>query len=364
MKKLIGSAAIALVLGSQAYAQYEDLPLCPRPFEQGTILSPEKYPPAYPAPARVKVLTSWDVFLTGSFLYWHADEEGLNLALSTTYSLDSEIPDDDFPAHINFPDHGEFLTQEYKYVTGFKCGLGFNFSSDNWVGLFEYTYFHMSTSNESTNPPESSHGGIPIWYATNWLETALTSISSKWRLNLDMVDATLSRPYYQGRKVTIQPFGGLRGAWIRQKLNLAGKLVISDVNVNSYSQSVSWAIGPRAGCKGYYLLGKGFRFEGNAAANLLYTYFTSVKFRNFDGSTAYPEFSLLMPSADMELGIGWGSYFDEDNYYFDVAASYSFNVMWGQNQMRALADETQERVGAAPGALHLHGLNATLRLDF
>ncbi len=354
MNKLICSSALALMIGSQAYAQLEELPLCPPPFEVGTILSPDRYPAAYNASAHVNVRTSWDAFLTCSFIYWHADQEGMDLAYPSTYTTS-----------LQSPENSHYLTQNSTYTPGFKCGLGFSLCSDKWAGFFEYTYFRSMTSNDNSHPPEDSRGGTSVWRSTNWLNsTATTDISSTWHLNMDIIDGTVSRPYYQGRKLTVQPFAGLRSVLIRQNFHLKGLSFANPTLVDSHARSKSWSIGPRAGWKGSWLLGGGFRFEGDMAANLLYTRFSSVVYHDQSASINFDELNLLRPSADMELGLGWGSYFDQQNYHFDVSASYSFNVMWGQNQMRSLVDEYRSSVGAEPGDLHLHGVNATLRLDF
>ncbi|MBI2812546.1 MAG: hypothetical protein HYX67_17210, partial [Candidatus Melainabacteria bacterium] len=59
----------------------------PPVFKQSDPLPEGKYPAAYNAPAQVRLQNSkaeWvpDVFIDASFIYYHADEEGLDLAAS------------------------------------------------------------------------------------------------------------------------------------------------------------------------------------------------------------------------------------------------------------------------------------------
>ena len=356
MKKLICSTAVALAIGSQAHAQVvEELPLCPCPFEQGTVLCPDKFPAAYNAPARIEVRTCWDTFLTASFLYWYSSQDGMDLAYPTTIIGET----------IQVPQNSAFLSQEYNYQPGFKCGLGFQFKSDKWTGLIEYTYFRAKTSNSSTEAPDDSRGGTFNMVYNELVQlSSVTAISTKWKLKLDILDGILSRPYYQGRKLIVEPFGGLRTGWIRQCFNISVTDYHSHASVLSHNQLNSWVFGPRAGCKSSWLLGKGFRLEGDMAGNLLYTRFNSVKHHEGTTSIKFRHLSLIRPAADMDLGLGWGTYFDRQNYHFDLLAVYCFNVMWGQNQMRALVDEYQSHVGAEVGDLHIHGLNGSIRLDF
>lgn len=355
MNKWICSTAVAFAIGSQAYAQVEELPLCPPPFEQGTALSLDNFPAAYNAPARIEVRACWDTFLTASFLFWHSSQDGMDLAYPTTIIGET----------LQAPQNHAFLSQDENYQPGFKCGLGFQFMNDKWTGLIEYTYFRAKTSNNITEPPNDPRGGTSVWYTTNWFNSpTVTAISTKWKLKLDILDGLLSRSCYQGQKLIIQPFGGLRTGWIRQCFIINAIDYYSSDNVVSHNRLNSWVVGPRAGCKSSWLLRKGFRLEGDIAGNLLYTRFNSIK--HYEGTTSikFHHLFLVRPAADMELGLGWGRYFDRQTYHFDLLATYSFNVMWGQNQMRALVDEYQSHVGAEVGDLQIHGLNASIRLDF
>ena len=83
--KLISSAAIVFAIVESAWAQQKMLP--PPPFEQGYELSKEKYPAAINAPASITVQTSWDFFLSGSFLYWRANQDAMEIA-ATAVNLD------------------------------------------------------------------------------------------------------------------------------------------------------------------------------------------------------------------------------------------------------------------------------------
>jgi hypothetical protein len=345
--KLISSATAAFAVGSSAFAQSsaECCPTsCPKvcTYEPGNGLCNDKFPAAYNAPARIDVKCSWDLFVTGSFIYWHADQDGMTLAYPA-------IAGSTVPA----PGIDRVMVQNFTYKPGFKVGLGANFDHDNWVGFVEYTWFHQTTTTSN----QTAASGLNLY--SPWFSTTanLTGLSSKWRTNLDILDATMSRPFYQGRYLTIVPFGGLRGAWIRQNLRLAGTSTVFSSPV-SHNHSNSWAVGPRCGLQSHWLLGWGFRVEGDVAGSLLYTRYTSVTHRddttNF--TVGFNEFNTVRPMADMGLGLGWGSYFDCQNYHFDLLATYDFNVMWGQNMIRYAANQGQSYAGLQPADLHLQGL--------
>jgi hypothetical protein len=370
LTKLISSAAAAFAMGGIAYAQQQQLPLCPPPFEQGYGLSQDKYPAAYNAPARLEVQTSWDLFLTGSFLYWYAAQDNMDLAFATTYTT-AFLPGID----------SKILTQKFEFKPAFKVGLGIDYNFDHWVSDLEYTWFRSNTTTDAMTVPGDSRGGTPVWGMNDWFynfagNQYASGFTSKWNLKIDLLDGTMSRPYYQSRKIVILPYGGMRMAWIRQNLHIKANL---DLNystipnaVVSHTHSNSWGIGPRAGFQGHWMLGWGFRLEGDVAGSLLYTRYTSVSHSEDDPTVAnsiyysakMDEFSAVRPMADMSLGLGWGSYFDRQNYHFDLLATYDFNVMWGQNVLRQVVNSYVMGVTAQPGDLHLQGLTLTTRLDF
>lgn len=375
LTNMISSAAVVLATTSSAFAQHSKSNQmkdngcpCP-PFEQGMPLTQcENFPAAYNASARTEVRCSWDVFLTGTFLYWYVGQEGMDTGYNTAIANSTLLP----------PNDGLKVAQKGGYKPGFKVGLGADFDFDHWVGYLEYTWMHASTS-QSTNAGSDSRGTAVIdlgtWYnrqtGTATDHTA-TGLSSKWKVNLDMLDAMLRRPYYEGRNLTITPFAGARAIWLRQNFRLSATATNAPQNpAVSHNNSKSWGLGPRAGMQGHWQLGLGFRLEGDASASLLYQRYTKVA-HSEDAIVAgtigpvvkYKNYGALRPIADMGLGIAWGSYLDCQNYYLDFAANYDFMVMWGQNMMRHLVDDLNYGVDGAPAELFYHGLTFTVRFDF
>ena len=110
--------------------------------------------------------------------------------------------------------------------------------------------------------------------------------------------------------------------------------------------------------------------EGEASGSLLYTSFGSITHREDNGQndSAYwlknGEYKTLRPMADMKVGLGWGSYFDRQNYHFDLLATYDFTMMWGQNMMRSLVGTYNGGNAYEACDLHLQGVTATVRFDF
>ena len=339
----------------------------------------DHYSAAYNAPARIEVKKYWGFFLSGSFLYWAAEQDAMELAVNTTYVGGS---------YQNIPSNGQFAVPNFDYKPGYKFALGIDFDYDQWVGLIEYTWFHQQSTSSFGPPPADVLGGTSLWRLTDWFAHSDLSTGniysfagdfhSKWRSNIDLVDMTLSRPFYQGRQLTINPFGGLRIASIRQNLKVVATQFTgtppAPVAWNplvSHNHSNSWGVGARAGLDGHWILGWGFRFEGDIAGSLLYNRFQSIAHRedtsdatNLTLSGRLDEVNTFRPMADMKIGMGWGSYYFQQKYHFDLLATYDFSVMWGQNMMRYLTNELYQEIVASPGDLSIQGLTLTARFDF
>jgi hypothetical protein len=224
--------------------------------------------------------------------------------------------------------------------------------------------------------------------------------TQSWNVKLDFLDLSLARSYYCGTKLAFRPFFGARGAWIRQSVSIdytgqevvtvipGGATITEDTTGTLFSVQSgnirSWGVGPRAGFESNWMLGCGFRLIGDLSADVLYTRY-DVK-SSADLSTIYvasitnttivagtgttsatlnqKHIDMLRPHVDMEIGFGWGSYFDNSNWHFDLLATYGYQVFWNQNMFRNFSETFSGRSTNANGNLYVHGLTLTARFDF
>lgn len=370
MSKTFSLASVAALVAATLFAEMPMRNQASNPcacLEQGMGLPSNQkcYSAAYNAPASISVRNGWDFNFFASFIYWHVSQSGMEVA--------------SFPSTANAAPasvvKGGAYQPDFKYKPGFKVGFGFDTNYDDWTGFVEYTWMHQTTTNTSTNTLFTANS-IDAWNAGLVSYDAFTTVSSKWKMNLDMLDAAFSRPFYQGTQLTVAPYAGMRGLWIRERLNLTMNDTVRPLNINSqYSQnqSHSWAVGPMMGTRGHWLLGAGFRFDGDANAALLYTQYTKIANRqqrltdNVSATSTtintFHDLNELRAMAGMGVGLGWGSYLDGQNYYFDLSARYDFNILWDQNVMARFVNVMNHTNGTS-GDLYLHGLTLSARFDF
>ena len=342
----------------------KDMPM--NQMDRGHEVSADQMGAGYNQSAAISLSGEWDWFLQASFIYWHASQENMSLGFTTQTTGGQE--QNPFPGHMVY--------QDFKYRPGFKVATGFDTKFDDWSFFAEYTWYHHNTH---TTKSEDSGLGIDIGNLTPNNNDVMSKISSEWELKVDILDVAVSRPYYQGTRLTVNPVVGLRAMWIHQEweqdvtpLNLtAGPSPTTKGDLEL--ESKSWGLGPRFGFYSNWHLGGGFSVIGNAFASVLYTRYTHLTqtqdqldagktpVRVTNGTHGY-----LRPQIETNLGLGWGQYIYGHDYHIGFAATYDFNVFFNENMLRSFADGTVASTGSmsTPGNLYLHGLTLTGRFDF
>lgn len=334
-------------------------------FEQGELLHKGKYPAAYNAPAAVKT-KNWDCCtfnVNASFIYWHSSQESMDIAYVDPTNL-----------FVFTPEHAVAFAK-FEYNPGFQVGIAFNTNYDGWVGSMDYTRLHQETHAHHKAP--EVHGVHQVYNNPDWFANAFSTnntaneVSGEWELEFDMLDTVLGRPFYQGTRLTVSPYGGLRALWIEQELEIKihGN---GQIPSKSENESESWAIGPKVGAGMQWLLGAGFRIVGNVAGSLLYTRYDKISHKEsglieatrvHDIGGAIHHFSTLRPVLDMGLGLACGYYVYQQKCYLDLAVRYDFMYLWDQNVMRELVSTLQNRVDHV-GDLQMHGLTINASIFF
>lgn len=355
---------------------------------------------AYNAPARIETRCPWDVWVDASFIYWQPYQENMEPAAALNANVPSAFTN---LVDGSFLDSGRVINQHTKFKPGFKVGLGMNFDYDSWDGHAEYTRFH---STHSTSASAGSGVYVPMLLSNTVYQrfqvlalagtaSVPASFSEKWRLNMDLIDVEMGRMYWVGTHLTFHPVVGARGGWINQKLTAnygaytiasvnAGALTASTASASMSYKTVSWCIGPRMGIETNWMLGgwgcnmscyEGFRFFSNGYADILYTRYNTREQGTVTATIAgvtgtssetyvQKRFNALRTHLDLEMGLGWGSYFDNNNWHIDLSAGYGFQVFFDQNMFRRGPVPVLGNAMMPVGNLYIQGLTATARLDF
>ena len=98
----------------------------------------------------IEVRGSWDVYATGSFLYWQAREDNLELGIASNGNpglVGGPFLPVNFTAPVTaFTTTATVVNSDFSWGPGFKFGLGVNLDYDNWDAYAEYTWFHKRSN--------------------------------------------------------------------------------------------------------------------------------------------------------------------------------------------------------------------------
>lgn len=381
--------AVMLLTAAPLFAQQDGVKSRPqKSFEQGNKLTNAQLMPGYNAPASIKVADSWDVYATASYIYWQAQQENLEIGLISQNDPQGTAGGNDAPFTTSYKNNMSVTDPNFTYRPGFKFGIGANLGWDGWDAFAEYTWFHGSVGSGVTPLTINTNNTLPpngqYLYPIQLEEIAFQDeafyqdADQSWRLKMDLLDVSMGRSYYSGTKLTVRPFFGARGAWIRQVLDTTYNAMnfSPQRQAESNNASISWGLGPRAGFDSNWLLGYGLRLIGIGSADILYTRYETRKNDQtvmvsgstnpiIQNATVNQTIDYLRGHVDLEMGFGWGSYFDNDNWHVDLSASYGFQIFWDQTMFRNFEEPKFVTKSFAPnGNLYVHGLTVNGRLDF
>ncbi len=333
-----------------------------KPYEQGYEICEGTLPKAYNAPARIDICDGIDAYVTASFIYWEILGDQLDLGVTQTTGV---TPNEFNPI--------KFSTD---YEPGFKVGLGTHFSHDDWYLFAQYTRLHKTKSTHFE--PTSGVAGTfyTIWYLTD--STSAYSVSlldipdgvkGTFKMELDKIDLELGRAYYVGTNLIATPFIGASGHWMDQsyRLSLTSKATTNGGVYDVLIKNDSWAIGPRFGLETKWIFYEGFRLFGYGAFSLMFSE-NDVSGDSTEADTKRTlkkvEKHILRDVEELQIGLGWGSYFTSDKWHMDLSVAYEVQRYSHTNYM---SYDSQLVLGAhevKPGDTFLHGLTVAARFDF
>ena len=401
---LAAMIAVSTVCGQEAEANAADCcaPCAPKPIicppKCDTIQNPHMPGNcAYNAPAEINARCDGDVdfFGSASFIYWQTWVDNIAYAFVNNNPVSESLT----PGI-----QGDYKELNFRFIPGFKVGLGANLQRDDWDGYAEYTRVHGSQSSRSDGI-SSPDNLAPVWatFGQPFLielftsgGNAYSSAAATYRNHLDFVDVEIGRKYFVGKQLVFRPAFGARGAWILQSLHVNynypafNPLLLDQTNVrvaeredvNIYQRVHSWGIGPRIGLDMDWMAGYGIRFIGSGYLDILYTRYhlqdktslialaenIGINLLKPGQSSNFIEkerLSTLRAHFDTELGLGWGRYFLSNDWHIDLSATYGWQIFFSQNMFRKTFNRMVPTSFKEPlGSLFIQGLTFTARLDY
>jgi len=307
--------------------------------------------------------------IEGDFIYWRADEDGLDYATTVSAATSSS--------------NSTFHQPDVSWDPGFKFGIGYTWEGQDFWDLFlRWTHLNTNQSGEKkVSGITDAHFLVPVWSPTI-LDQFASHASAHWKVRFNTLDLELGRNYFVCKTVALRPYVGLRGASILQnyKAEYQGTINHSASMSKSHMKAENnfKGIGARAGAQLKWHFTSDWSVIGSVAGSLLCGWYDvdqnlqgvlSLAPMNF---TNKDNFTKVATNLEASLGFEWEYFFSDDYYRFAISASYEFSEWFSQNKMKQfnLIDNTSNTqtgvrsYSSQDGDLGLQGATVQLRFDF
>ncbi|MBI5273364.1 MAG: hypothetical protein HY861_05210 [Chlamydiia bacterium] len=283
--------------------------------------------------------------MTADFLWWKGAEDDFSLGFVQTVDFATSTT----TAH-GVDAYGDIVSLDYKWMPGFRAGLGFLTSYDSWDVLLSYTWYQGHASKSFSS---STNGGLGIenfWQSkvVSAADQQYGSSQGSWKLQYNMFDLEMGRDFLVSCGLSLRPSLGVEGGWVNRIWSTswgdadpasASGLVANGSYVN---QSNYWGAGPKLGLNTTWKPDwQGFHFFGNFGGSIL----SGKVFKNSATITSsstlaaptllsseskiqHKDVWKMVPHLQYIAGLGWGKCFNCNKVYMGLRVGYEVNYFW------------------------------------
>ena len=375
-KLALGAASMFLATSAIAYQDLDDrLDVLEKEMKEISARNPQGTVGAGFTTARPDTVgNNWFIF--ADVIYWHPKMGGTEFAITYNTSDFISLPPIVNNAALSHRPDGDYKENDFGWDLGLKAGLGYKTPHDSWDILGRYTWFQSHSTKQSRKdfpaaiiPLKLSTGLTPGFSAVNHAKSTVD-------IGYNNIDLELARNYFISKDFAVRPHLSLKGSWIdlKQKVyyvqtqNPDLSALVFEFETPEFKADLKsnfWGVGPRFGLDTRYFLGNNVNFFGDFAAAILYGHFkTSEKDHIpnavpggllppdiaqqlqelFNLGLSAPNRSLkhnfhqFVPFAQMQLGLEWNKYLNNNKQHIRLKAGYEVQYYWRANQMGDLGD--------------------------
>lgn len=322
------------------------------------------------------------------FLYWKADEDGLEYG---TKMKASPIIGESSTTKT------KLLDLQFEWDPGFRLGVGYVFDHfDCWALNLNWTHIHNHAHGSSSAQGIESEVGNVDTIISPWvnllfeLRSGASKASAHWHVDYDTLDLDFGRSVLLSKRFVINPYFGLRAAWINQdyKAKYDSVFILAE-GAPSFTREVTFkgkndfnGFGLRGGTELLCNLSKNWHIFSQFTANILYGKFR-VHMKNLNdqglGEGNIPPMPLDFKASEHfwrvrlgfeeAIGFGWDTFFRCERYRLRIRAAYELTQWLSQNELfYTLYFRGQDTISSVPirsqGNLSFHGIRAGIQFDF
>ena len=306
-----------------------------------------------------------NVWIDVDVLYWKPWEKAL---VATNKKSNVFVTDNFTKKHVLHPD--------FNWDPGYRISSGYLFCSNRWTVEGSWTHLTSDVSQHRSSHGSAFEGMFPIWSLSDDVIPGDYVFESnlKWKFTFNILDLTFERYLKPWSRLELNPFVGLRSAWIKQNGDIVyegGMFLIGilqpGISLNGADlikmKNNYWGIGPRIGLDPRFILGNGFSINATAAIAGLYGFFTIAQKERYLERTRFSHHAHLnrfRAIGDLALGLQWKALFHEQTYALTLKADWEYHIFFHQFELK------KDHFGLVPGNRNLstQGVVFSGRFDF
>lgn len=310
-----------------------------------------------------------NVHIYGDFVFLYAQENGL------PYGVLAERDDTgntDLPKEILYPD--------FRFLPGFRVGIGFNSGLDDWNFYLDWLHLHgkardsKSTAALSFDP--NSTNILNPW--SGLLDNNFANFAfGRWKIDLNQVDAEVARNYWASSNMALKPSLGVRGTRLDTRYFIHNTREDAD-NSSPYDEKIHLnqdlkGVGPVAKLGIEWAFNEYVSFLGNLGLALLYAdYDITVEDDllevNSDTTTSLKltnDFYSAQAVIDLVAGFRFGYWFNRNTSRVSLFLGWEEHLYPQYGQLPRFSDSNfSGDYSSTNGQLSLGGLDVKLQVDF
>lgn len=305
--------------------------------------------------------------LHASGLYWKPKVDNTNLGIKLSRGPDTSVASNDFPRTASV------VQQDIDWDWGFRIGVGYQFSRDDWRLGAEYTYF-SSNGTTSEGFADDEEGNISIPVLSPALETVIDSgsvavakrVRGDLKLDYDRVTLSLGKSYCISRYLDIETRYGLASSWVEiQQTGLysggSRPTFLGDSSINFYTRDKFWGIGPTAALGSHWNLAGGLSIYTDLTGDLMFGEHDINAYENvtelYQENTSDTIYRYL-PMVTCQLGLAYDAFFNNYAQHLSISAGWEQQYWWDVYKVVDYSDLVDT------GSLGLSGLTFKVLFEF
>ncbi len=311
-----------------------------------------------------------DPYLTADFIWWRAQEDGLEYAMNGVGNGNTNA------------DKGSLHKPHFEYEPGFKVGMGLKFRHDGWDLYAQYTWLHSDgdetkvhtdsdgDSNVVSNIFIPSSSQNPVTGTTSYIlqTTDMREAEGKWSLHFNVLDLELGRNFWISKWLTLRPYVGMKFSWIDQDFDVEYEGIptgsTGTANVKLDMDLDQTAIGLRTGLDTAWYMWKKWCIFGELAISGMWNDFDSSRKDTLYKNGGHLTLNRINRDShsvtavlEWALGLRFETAFHNDDFDFMLQAGWEEQVWFNQNQFVMMPNQT-------PADLNFEGLTVKAAFYF